>query len=75
MVSGGAVKERKGWESSGKRRETGELGRKTPASIQGPRVSLGRAAAVTAFQVVTVESWSQTYKLQQFEQKEGWDLR
>jgi hypothetical protein len=63
--------QRKGWESSEKRRETVEtVGRKTPASIQGQRVNLGK----TAFQV-TAESWHQTYKLQEFEQREGWDLR
>jgi hypothetical protein len=45
-------------------------GRKTPASIQGLKVNLGRAAAV-----VIAESWSQTYKLQQFEQREVQDLR
>jgi hypothetical protein len=50
-------------------------GRKIPASIYGPRVTWEELLLSTTFQVVTVENWSQTYKLQQFEQREGHDLR
>jgi hypothetical protein len=69
MVSGRDIKGKGG--KAVKKGETVEtVGRKTPASIQGQRVNLGK----TAFQV-TAESWHQTYKLQEFEQREGWDLR
>jgi hypothetical protein len=50
MVSGGVVQERKGWESSEKKREIQQgWERKTPASIEGLRVNLGRAAAAHCF--------------------------
>jgi hypothetical protein len=52
IVSGGAVKERKGWESS----EKGQ-GRKTPASTQGVRVNLVKAVAVYCFPGCDTESW------------------
>jgi hypothetical protein len=73
MAFGGTAKKGKG----GRRvkKDRGGWGRKTPASIQGLRVNLGRAAVVTTFQVVIMESWSQTYKLQQFEQREGQNLK
>jgi hypothetical protein len=52
MVSGGPVKERKerkGWERGEKGERQQGWGRKTPASIQGWRVNLGRAATVHSF--------------------------
>jgi hypothetical protein len=77
MVSGVSIKEkkeRKGWESGEKRREREQgRGKKTTTSIQGLRVNLEELPIT--FQVVIVESWSQTYNLQQFEQREGQDFR
>jgi hypothetical protein len=76
MASDGAVRERK--EKGGRVMKKGEIAgiKEEDSNLHSEKVNLGRAAVVHHFSGCdSRESWSQTYKLQQFEQRESEDLR
>jgi hypothetical protein len=49
MIFGGTIKERKVWESSEKKERDRGMEEEDSISIQGPKVNLGRTAAVHQF--------------------------